>query len=200
MHFGVGVAKNYRKKPTKLAKQATEQAIRNIRSDKYLDSYIQFSRAKKQEYNKIKAKYSLPEFEKLEKDFEFLHIKENLKDRLYLLRIIRRHVYNKIVFLSQLLERILFPNSSSLVLINESKFFSEKQHHEIFKIYKILMKYERLSLSLDILNDEGKNADFIKEIYKKWPNLRDYAQKTMLELSQRWEKEEQVEERSGYLG
>src|SRR3989338_5294097 len=53
MHFGVGVAKNYRKKPTKLAKQATEQAIRNIRSDKYLDSYIQFSRAKKQEYNKI---------------------------------------------------------------------------------------------------------------------------------------------------
>ena len=62
------------------------------------------------------------------------------------------------------------------------------------------MKYERLSLSLDILNDETKNADFIKEIYKKWPNLRDYAQKTMLELSQTWEKEEQVEERSGYLG
>ena len=154
----------------------------------------------KQEYNKIKSKYSLPEFEKLEKDFEFSHIKENLKDKSYLLRIIRRHIYNKIVFLSQVLERILFPNSSSLVLINESKFFSEKQHHEIFKIYKILMKYERLSLSLDILNDEGKNADFIKEIYKKWPNLRDYAQKTMLELSQRWEKEEQVEERSGYLG
>ena len=154
----------------------------------------------KQEYSKIKTKYSLPEFEKLEKDFEFSHIKENLKDKSYLLRMVRRQIYNKIVFLSQVLERILFPNSSSLVLINESKFFSEKQHQEIFKIYKILMKYERLSLSLDILNDENKNAGFIKEIYKQWPHLRDYAQKIMQELSLRWEKEEQAEEKSGYLG
>ncbi len=53
MHFGIGVAKNYRKDPTKMAIKATEQAIKSIKSDKYLDSYIQFTRAKKQEYNKI---------------------------------------------------------------------------------------------------------------------------------------------------
>lgn len=53
MHFGVGVAKKYRSNPILSAKKATEQAIRSIRSDKYLDSYIQFSRVKKQEYNKI---------------------------------------------------------------------------------------------------------------------------------------------------
>ncbi len=53
MHFGVGVAKNYRKNPSKAAVEATAQAVRSMKSDKYLDSYIQFSRAKKQEYNKI---------------------------------------------------------------------------------------------------------------------------------------------------
>jgi hypothetical protein len=53
MHFGIGVAKNYRKNPVKSAKKATEQAIKSIKSDKYIDSYIQFTRTKKQEYNKI---------------------------------------------------------------------------------------------------------------------------------------------------
>ena len=53
MHFGIGVSDNYRKNPAGSAKKATEEAIKSIKSDKYLDSYIQFTRAKSQEYNKI---------------------------------------------------------------------------------------------------------------------------------------------------
>ncbi len=154
----------------------------------------------KQEYEKIKAKHSLPEFDKLEKEFEIYQIKDNLKDSSYVLRLTRRRIYDKIVFFCNVLERIIFPNPSSLILINESKFFSEQKHKEMYQVYKKLMKYERLSMSLDISNDESKNAQFIKDVYKEWPKLRDYCQKIAQELSTRWEKEEDTEEKSGYMG
>lgn len=154
----------------------------------------------KKEYDKLKIKYSLPEFEKLEKDFEFYHLRENIKDESYVLRLIRRRIYDKIVFFCNILERILFPNPSSLILINEAKFFPEEKRKEMFNIYKILMKYERLSLTLDISNDENKNVSFIKNIHKDWPHLRDYCQKIVQEISNRWEKEEEFEEKTGYLG
>lgn len=154
----------------------------------------------KVEYEKIKSKYSLPDFDRLEKDFEFYQVKDNLKDASYILRLIRRRIYDKIVFFCNVLERIIFPNPSSLVLINESKFFSEQKHKEMYQIYKKLMKYERLSMALDVSNDDAKNADFIKEVYKEWSKLRDYCQKIAQELSTRWDKEEESQEKSGYMG
>jgi len=53
MHFGVGIAKNYRKNAEKSGLEATKQALKNIRSDKYIDAYVQFSRHKNQDYGRI---------------------------------------------------------------------------------------------------------------------------------------------------
>lgn len=53
LHFGVGVGKNYRKNPVEAGSKATKEALKNLHSDTHLDSYIQFSRMKKHEYNKI---------------------------------------------------------------------------------------------------------------------------------------------------
>jgi hypothetical protein len=53
MHFGVGYSKSYRRNAEKAGDHATRQALINIRSDKYIDAYVQFSRTKNQEYSKI---------------------------------------------------------------------------------------------------------------------------------------------------
>jgi hypothetical protein len=53
LHFGVGVADKYRKKPKHAAKSATFTAFKTVRADDHIDSYIQFLRTKKHEYAKI---------------------------------------------------------------------------------------------------------------------------------------------------
>ncbi|MFT4309871.1 MAG: FIST signal transduction protein [Candidatus Woesearchaeota archaeon] len=53
MHFGIGVANNYRRNAQKGGLEATKQALKNIRSDKYIDAYVQFNRHKHQDYSRI---------------------------------------------------------------------------------------------------------------------------------------------------
>ena len=53
LHFGVGVAENYKKNPKESAKVATAQAMREVNADRYVDAYVQFTRIKKHDYYKI---------------------------------------------------------------------------------------------------------------------------------------------------
>ncbi|MFW6233458.1 MAG: FIST N-terminal domain-containing protein, partial [Nanoarchaeota archaeon] len=53
LHFGVGVAENYKKKPTEKGNKSIEQAMKNAKVDKYIDSFIQFTRIKTQDYSNI---------------------------------------------------------------------------------------------------------------------------------------------------
>ena len=53
MHFGVSVADNYRKSPRKSAKAAISRAMKEVKVDRYVDAYIQFSRMKKKSFNEI---------------------------------------------------------------------------------------------------------------------------------------------------
>lgn len=53
MHFSVSVADDYRKNPQKKAYDAVKSAVENIRADKYVDAYIQFTRTKKKDYGNI---------------------------------------------------------------------------------------------------------------------------------------------------
>jgi hypothetical protein len=53
MHFGVGVSDNYRKNPEKSGKEAIISAMKSVETDKYVDSYVQFTRAKTKDYSSI---------------------------------------------------------------------------------------------------------------------------------------------------
>lgn len=53
MHFSISVAENYRKNPKKTAFETVKKAVENIRADKYVDAYIQFTRTKKKDYSNI---------------------------------------------------------------------------------------------------------------------------------------------------
>ncbi|HSU72381.1 MAG TPA: FIST N-terminal domain-containing protein [Candidatus Binatia bacterium] len=53
LHFGVSVAPNYRAHPEKSAAKAAGEAIAACKADKFVDSYVQFTRAKKKDYGAI---------------------------------------------------------------------------------------------------------------------------------------------------
>jgi len=53
MHFGVAVVDDYRNDPRKAGERAAREAIGACKADKYVDSYIQFTRAKKKDYGAI---------------------------------------------------------------------------------------------------------------------------------------------------
>jgi len=53
LHFGVSIAENYRRNPEKSAQKAAREAIARCKADKFVDSYIQFTRAKKKDYGCI---------------------------------------------------------------------------------------------------------------------------------------------------
>lgn len=53
LHFGISVGENYRKNPDKVAQAAARQAIAQCKADKFVDSYVQFTRAKKKDYGAI---------------------------------------------------------------------------------------------------------------------------------------------------
>lgn len=53
MHFGISIANNYRKNPKNTAFKCVRGAVENIRADKYVDAYIQFTRTKSRDYASI---------------------------------------------------------------------------------------------------------------------------------------------------
>ncbi|MFA6035574.1 MAG: FIST N-terminal domain-containing protein [Candidatus Micrarchaeia archaeon] len=53
MHFGIGVADNYRKNPVEAGRLAASEAMSKAQVDKYVDAYIQFTRTKTHDYHRI---------------------------------------------------------------------------------------------------------------------------------------------------
>jgi len=53
MYFGISVADDYRKDPTKKAKEAISQSMAKVKVDRYVEAYVHFSRMKKKEFNEI---------------------------------------------------------------------------------------------------------------------------------------------------
>jgi len=53
LHFGVGYADNYRKKPRKSGEKAISTAINFVKKDGYIDPYVQFRRAQTKDFKDI---------------------------------------------------------------------------------------------------------------------------------------------------
>jgi len=124
----------------------------------------------KQEYNNLKHK--LPKFEDLDNEFE-LSI-SNIKEKAFLLRNIRRRVNDKVIFYCRIIEGLIYPNPNNMIGMFEIKSFSEDEKQKLNDYYKILMKYERESLSLDVNSDEKKDAEYVNNLFKEWPPLKKY--------------------------
>jgi len=149
----------------------------------------------KNQYEPLKKKYSLPEFSKLNQEFEVEKIQENETD--LLLREIRRSMSERIAAFLHFIELFLNPTAAPIFLLSAMKSISERDKELIEKLYRELAVVELSSVALDVTYNEKKEAAFIKDISKMWhdvkPDLEDFS-KLLIKLSPKAEK------RNGYVG
>ncbi len=150
----------------------------------------------KESYPGLKKKYSLPDFDAIDNIFEIY----DLDNERYTLRKIRRQIIEKIKSHIEILEELIHPNST-VSSYHEYKFLDESSKKKIYDIYSRLMSLTRTSQGLDLECDEEKDALFIKQLHKIWPELK----KTLIELMTRLNKcwtEEEISDKSlaSYLG
>lgn len=136
----------------------------------------------KQEYEKFKKKYDLPEFQKLNEEFEIEKIAEQETD--FLLREIRKAINEKAMGFLRFLELILNPTNAPFFMFTILRNLNSVDKKLVENIYEKICGFEIEAISLDLAYSEKKEAEFIKNAAKKWGSMRE----DLLELSEVIEK------------
>ncbi len=150
----------------------------------------------KKRYEPLKEKYKLPSFSELNKEFEIEKVQEHETD--FLLRETRKAVGEKIGAFLRFLETILNPVMGPIFILNSIKNLSSRDKELIRENYETLVELEIKAISLDVVYDEKKEAEFIKEAYKKWQEIKPDIKEIIDSLKKAQEVKE--DKRKSYLG
>lgn len=149
----------------------------------------------KKHYEVLRKKYLLPEFSKLNQEFEIEKIQE--RETELLLKEIRHCVSDRIASFLHFLELFLNPTMAPVFVLNAIKAISEKDKELIEKLYREFASIELFSVTLDTSYNEKKEAAFIKDTFKKWQSLKPELEKFsafLMKISPKQEK------RKSYVG
>jgi len=130
----------------------------------------------KKTYKKIQKIYALPDFEKLNSDFQIEKVAEIETE--YLIREIRKFVADKFSNYFRFIEIILNPVNAPMFIFSIVKSLGAGEKKKLTEIYKKLAEKEIRLIELDIEFSEKKEAEFIKDSYKTWQGIK----KDMLEI------------------
>ncbi|MAG47490.1 hypothetical protein CL617_02695 [archaeon] len=143
----------------------------------------------KEEYSQLKAK--LPNFEKLNDEFEISRNESDYKKE-FLLRDIRRKMNDKIIFFCRIIEGLLFPVQANIINMHESKYFDDDIKKKILESYRQLMIFERESLRLDIIPNSEKDAKYINNVYNELLKYKKEMKNVVDIMQESWRKEEKI--------
>ena len=145
----------------------------------------------KENYSKLASQYGLPSYEELDKDFELLYARELFEISRPLV-FIRRRICDKIGWTCGMLQGLIQPNPGSMLSIEESSFFTKEEKQENFvKLLKSLMYFTRKSIALDLESTNEEEAEFIKEICKKWAEIKPTIKKISEQLKDGWKNDKE---------
>jgi len=151
----------------------------------------------KEQYKKLQKRYNLPSFEKLNEDFYIEKISGNETE--ILIREIRRHIADRIYGYLKVVEAIINPTSAPLFLMSIIKSIDEDEKKKIWGIYEKLIKNEVNLMEVDINFSEEKEADYIKEAYKTWQEIKkDMAE--VIETVKKGKNQNSQSRKNDYLG
>ncbi len=137
------------------------------------------------EYKKIQNKHGLPDFGKLNEDFQIEKIAE-FKTML-LIREIRKFMADKFSNYLKFIEEILHPVSSQMFVFSIIKSLSSEEKTKLTEIYKKLVKIEVGLIELDLEFFEKKEADFIKETYILWQEIKKEILCVLDKIKKNWD-------------
>ena len=151
----------------------------------------------KKEYDVLKKKYNLPDFEALDKEFEISTIEK--PD--FLLRNIKKKICEKLELAADLLAKLIQPETSCIADLYEYRCFNDKDKKKIFELYSKILYLHRKLLETDFLLDDNEDANIIMHTAKEWPELRKQMLPFVKSLEACWEKTPESEHaHREYLG
>lgn len=151
----------------------------------------------KRNYKLFQAKYSLPSFEDLNKDFGIEKAAEFETD--FLIREIRKLVADKSSNYLRFIDTVLNPANAPMFVFSFIKMIGADEKNKLTEIYKKLIKEEIKLIELDLEFFEEKEAKFIREFYKFWQETK----KELLKIIEKAEKSsdsKSEENNRGYFG
>lgn len=153
----------------------------------------------KKDYVKYQKKYKLPSFQQLNEDFSIERIVEVETD--YLLREIRKTISDKLFNYLRFVEGILNPVNAPMFVFSIIKALTENEKQIFSEMYKKLAKMEIQLFEIDISYDEKKEADFIKQSYKLWQEIKKDASDVTAVIRKNWENKSDIGfNGKGYFG
>ncbi|MGB9749184.1 MAG: hypothetical protein ACP5H9_01115 [Candidatus Woesearchaeota archaeon] len=155
----------------------------------------------KENYEKIKEKYNLPEFEELDKYFDIneIDLKDKEVNNKKILKNIRENILLKIELLIDFFSSVIYFDSESYS-VYEAGNFSKKEKNEMFKIFKNLMYIKRSGFKLSIETNEEKDAEFIKMSFERYLSIKDQMIELIDKIKDSWVKDENEEKKYEYFG
>ena len=148
-----------------------------------------------EDYTLYKKKFSLPEFNKLDEEFDLQQA-----DSDYILKNIRKQMQDKIEFLSDIFADVLQPTPESFPQMHECEHITEEEKVIVFQVYKKLQYFLRMSHEANLINTDEVNAEFIKEFSKTFGEIKQKSVPILTSLKQAWKKAVQTDEVIGYFG
>lgn len=151
----------------------------------------------KEEYEKIRKKHGLPDFDALDKEFEISTIEPDG----FLLREIKRKMRDRLNYATDVLNKMIQPETSALSDLYEYRCFDDSDKQRIFELFSRVMYLSRKIVESEFLIDEKKDAEVVKEIAEKWPGLRKDILPFVRSLEACWKETPGSDrELKGYLG
>lgn len=140
------------------------------------------------EYIKLRKKYpSLPNYQILDKEFEIeAHMPEREVPSNYTSRAISNSVSNYLSIFIEYLHNLIFPNPSSLIIMEESKIYSEDEKQIIEDLLKKIVQITRKNLILSVDKDEKEDAKFITKSVSEWKVIKKKLLKILEKSEKHW--------------
>jgi hypothetical protein len=124
----------------------------------------------KEKYEILRSKYSLPNFEDINHDFEIEKIADKETD--LLIRNIRREILEKITNYMRFLEALMNSSNAPILFMALANQVTEKERKIMNEIYTKFGEYFIKSVLLDNDSNDEKEIELILEIVKDWNMIK----------------------------
>jgi len=151
----------------------------------------------KKRYKEFQEKYSLEDFDELNKVFQIEKISESETD--FLLREIRKIISEKFSDYLRFVETILNPMNNSMFVFSVVKSIDSDSKKILTNVYKKLAKMELKIIELDLEFSEEKEAEFIKDSCEFWKDIRKNILTVLNVINKNWDNKSEANGK-GYFG
>jgi len=152
----------------------------------------------KDSYEVLKKEYDLPEFEKMNHDFQIEKIQEEETE--LLVRELRRFVSEKFSTYLRFIETLLQPSNAQMLVFSMLKTLDSDDTEKLKKNYKKLAEKEIDVIELDLDFNLEKEVVFVKTAFDLWQEVKGELLEIISKVKKGWDKNNSQGKSQNYFG